>query len=526
MNHFPADYKFVRCNRLNGSVQTFQEGPINTIKFGIPPKAHADEAAGLRQPGILLRPLTLDAHSVTMKYTSTRGNAPQINFEQAATCGLAPDGGLYVPVKWPTFSLDEMQALIGCSYCDVAFAVLQKFSGDSVPSDALRQVVKDAYSNFDHPDIAPLRTIRPGLHMLELFHGPTLSFKDYALQFLGRFMDWSLQRHGNNLTVVGATSGDTGSAAISAVSGCKSIDLYMLHPFERVSPMQRRQMTTNQDANIFNYAIDGTFDDCQAIVKTIFGDPEVQRNFALGAVNSINWGRISAQVAYYFYAALQLGAPNSKVSFAVPTGNFGNVFAAWTATKMGLPIDQMMVCSNANDILTRFFETGVMKKYGVKQTVTPSMDIEVSSNFERYLFEIFARDGAQVANLMQDLKLTGQFKVDDDRLEAARSHFVAGRVNDVETCETIADHYAATGDIIDPHSAVALTAANRLAHRDDTPMVVVATAHPAKFPETIERTLGVQVPMPQQLRDIAELPERYRRISNDPDELKTLMLAS
>ncbi len=461
-----------------------------------------------------------------MQYVSTRGNAPDLSFEEAATCGLAPDGGLYVPAEWPKFSASEMRALNGRHYSDVVLAVLQKFAGASVPHEALRQVVTGAYSNFDHPEIAPLREIRSGLYMLELFHGPTLSFKDYALQFLGKFMDWSLDRHNRHLTVVGATSGDTGSAAISAVCGSDTIDLYMLHPFERVSAMQRRQMTTNHDRNIFNYAIDGTFDDCQAIVKTIFSDLEVQQRFSLGAVNSINWGRISAQVAYYFFAAIQLGAPDVRVNFAVPTGNFGNVFAAWTASKMGLPIGQIIVCSNANDILTRFFETGKMKKLGVKQTVTPSMDIEVSSNFERFLFELFDRDGTQVAGLMQDLKHHGTFSVDHEKLLQSRKHFSACRVNDAQTCETIARHYSKSGTIIDPHSAVALTAVEHREAQLNTPMVVVATAHPAKFPETIERALTVKVPTPDRLRSIAELPERYRRISNDPEELKTLMLES
>ncbi len=459
-----------------------------------------------------------------MKYISTRGTSPELDFEQAATCGLASDGGLFVPKQWPTFSTDEMRSLSGHSYGEVAHAVLRKFTGNHVPGEVLHNIVTTAYDGFDHPQVAPIREIRSGLHILELFHGPTLSFKDYALQFLGRFMNWSLSQRKNHLTVVGATSGDTGSAAISAVAGLETIDLYMLHPFQRVSEMQRRQMTTCQDLNIFNYAIDGTFDDCQSIVKTIFSDREVQQQYNLGAVNSINWGRISAQVAYYFYAALQLGAPGTKVSFAVPTGNFGNVFAAWTASKMGLPIDQIIVCSNANDILTRFFETGVMKKYGVKQTVTPSMDIEVSSNFERFLFEIYQRDGESVANLMQSLKQTGSFEVGYDKLRQAQSHFSAIRVNDAQTCETIASHYTATGEIIDPHSAVALTAVNRLDEPLSTPMIVVATAHPAKFSETIERTIGIPVPLPNKLRDIVDLPERYRRISSDSNELKTLML--
>lgn len=461
-----------------------------------------------------------------MLYTSTRANSPMLNFEQAATRGLAPDGGLYVPANWPTFGTNELRALVGKSYRETALEVLLRFSGDSIPADELGQIIDDAYKHFDHPDIAPLREIRPDVHMLELFHGPTLSFKDYALQFLGRVMDWSLKKNAQHLTVVGATSGDTGSAAISAVAGRDTIDLYMLHPFQRVSEMQRRQMTTNQNSNIFNYAIDGTFDDCQAIVKTIFNDHEVQRRHSLGAVNSINWGRISAQVVYYFYAALQLGAPDQSVRFAVPTGNFGNVFAAWTAARMGLPIADIIVCSNANDILTRFFETGEMKKHGVRQTVTPSMDIEVSSNFERFLFELFERDGTEVESLIQSLNQTGSFSVSNSKLLEAQSHFSACRVNDAETCQSIARHFEQTGDIIDPHSAVALSAVERLPDDSNVPTVVVATAHPAKFPETIEHTLGAQVPTPKQLREIIELPERYRCLSSDPDELKTLMLAA
>ncbi len=461
-----------------------------------------------------------------MQYISTRGDSPALDFEQAATCGLASDGGLYVPARWPKFSEKELRSLTDCSYREVALEVLQKFAADSVPRDQLHLIVSDAYARFDHPDIAPLRELSPNVHMLELFHGPTLSFKDYALQFLGRFMDWSLSRRSQRLTVVGATSGDTGSAAISAVSGCDTIDLYMLHPFQRVSEMQRRQMTTSQDRNIFNYAVDGTFDDCQAMVKTIFSDREVRRHHALGAVNSINWGRISAQVAYYFYAALQLGAPDVEVSFAIPTGNFGNVFAAWTAAKMGLPVGQIAVCSNANDILTRFFESGEMKKHGVKQTVTPSMDIEVSSNFERFLFELYDRDGDRIDSLMRSLKQTGSFSVEQEKLQQAREQFSACRVNDAQTCETIARHYANTGEIIDPHSAVALSAVFRMRGKLASPMVAVATAHPAKFPETIELTLDLSVPLPDQLKEIVCLPERYRRISSDPEELKTLMLAA
>ncbi len=459
-----------------------------------------------------------------MTNISTRGDAPELNFEQAATCGLAVDGGLYIPKSWPSLSHDEMRAMQSASYAETATRILNKLTDSSISDSELAELTRDAYSNFNHPDIAPLRELNGGIHLLELFHGPTLSFKDYALQFLGRFMDWSLSRHNQQLTIVGATSGDTGSAAINAIAGSKSISLYMLHPFERVSDMQRKQMTTNQNSNVFNYAVDGTFDDCQAIVKTIFRDREVKREHRLGAVNSINWGRIAAQVTYYFYAALRLGAPDVEVSFAVPTGNFGNVFAAYTARQMGLPIKEIIVCSNENDILTRFFGHGIMKTQGVKQTITPSMDIEISSNFERFLFELFDRDGKQVADLMRNLSQTGRFSVDNGMLEKARKSFSAQRVNDHEIRETIMRQHAETGTIVDPHTAVALAVAKRKADQNNTPMVVVSTAHPAKFSETIEQVIGTQVELPPQLAEIAQLPERYRRISNDPNELKKLML--
>ena len=459
-----------------------------------------------------------------MNYISTRANASIIDFEQAATCGLASDGGLYVPESWPIFTLDEMVSLKGLPYTELATRVIARFVGKTISPDDLDRLIASAYENFDDPSIAPVREIQDGLHMLELFHGPTLSFKDYALQFLGRFMNWSLQKRNEHLTVVGATSGDTGSAAISAVGGCSTIDLYMLHPFQRVSDMQRRQMTTNQNRNIYNYAVDGTFDDCQAMVKDIFNDAEIRSHKSLGAVNSINWGRITAQIVYYFYAALKLGAPETAVSFAVPTGNFGNVFAGYSASRMGLPIDRIVVCSNENDILTRFFETGVMKKQGVRQTVTPSMDIEVSSNFERFLFELLDRDGEHVTRLMNDLRETGQFAVEPDILSRARNHFDAIRIDQQETCDAITRLYSETGVIIDPHSAVALAAADKASTQSNGPMVVISTAHPAKFRDTIERSTRTDVPLPEQLTDLLSIPERYRRISNSTDELKKLLL--
>ena len=460
-----------------------------------------------------------------MHYISTRANAPELNFEQAATCGLADDGGLYVPKHWPTLSHTEIKALQGLTYTELAVEIIERFVDDSLSREELESLVTAAYADFSNPQIAPLRQIRNNVHLLELFHGPTLSFKDYALQFLGQFMNWSLERRNEKLTVVGATSGDTGSAAIRAVAGRPSIELYMLHPFQRVSDMQRRQMTTNQDENIFNYAVDGTFDDCQSIVKTIFNDAEVRSNRSLGAVNSINWGRITAQVVYYFYSALKLGAPDKAVSFAVPTGNFGNVFAGFSALKMGLPIENIAVCSNSNDILTRFFETGVMKKLGVKHTETPSMDIEVSSNFERFLFELFERDGNQVTELMISLSESGEFQVSDEVLQRAREYFSAYRLDDQGTRQAIAQQFTINGDVVDPHTAVALAWADEISRDSQVPLVVVSTAHPAKFVDTIERSVNSSVNVPEQLADLVELPEKYRRISNDPNELKDLMLS-
>ncbi len=462
-----------------------------------------------------------------MDYISTRFNTPQLDFEQAATCGLAADGGLYVPKVWPALSHAEIEALQGLSYTQLAVEIIDRFAGNSIPRSELETLVAAAYADFFDARIAPLRPVRNNVHLLELFHGPTLSFKDYALQFLGQFMNWSLNRRHQQLTIVGATSGDTGSAAIHAIAGSSNIELYMLHPFQRVSEMQRRQMTTNQNTNIFNYAVDGTFDDCQAMVKSIFNDAEVRGTRALGAVNSINWGRITAQVVYYFHAALALGAPHNAVSLAVPTGNFGNAFAAFTALKMGLPIANIAICSNSNDILTRFFESGVMRKKGVTQTETPSMDIEVSSNFERFLFELYHRDGQKVTELMKNLSETGEFRVSQAILEQAREYCSAYRLDDAGTRKAIAAHFSVTGNIVDPHTAVALAWADEISQQSDVPLVVVSTAHPAKFAHTIERSVenAGTVSMPENLAALVNLPERYRRISSDPNELKDLMLA-
>ena len=459
-----------------------------------------------------------------MQYVSTRAQARKINFEEAVTCGLASDGGLYVPSEWPSITLKEFHDFKNLSYSELATRVLAKFAGSSVPLEYLQETVFKAYSDFDDPQVAPLVEVRDNLYTLELFHGPTLSFKDYALQFLGRFMDWSLQRKGERLVIVGATSGDTGSAAIHAVGGNATIDLFMLHPYGRVTDMQRRQMTTSTYGNIYNYAVDGTFDDCQAMTKTILNDSEILGKLSLGAVNSINWGRVAAQVVYYIFAALQLGAPEKNVSFAVPTGNFGNVFAAYVARELGLPIGKIVICTNENDILARFFASGIMQKKGVKVTLSPSMDIQVSSNFERFLFDLHNRDGDSVEQLMKKFARDGEYAVDAQMLERARGFFCAHSVDDSETCEAIGVQYRNHGKIVDPHTAVALASADKYRSSLDEPMVVVSTAHPAKFSEAIIRATGVDVELPPRLEKILHRPEKFHRISNNVDELKQLIL--
>ena len=429
-----------------------------------------------------------------------------------------------MPEYWPPIQEDEIRALKNLPYCEVATAILAKFTGNSVASGSLQSNISEAYANFYHPDIAPLEKIDDNMFILELFHGPTFSFKDYALQFLGRFMDWSLQNRNQQLTIVGATSGDTGSAAIHAVGGIPAIELFMLHPHGRVTEMQRKQMTTSTHANVHNFAVQGTFDDCQSMVKAIMNDPDVRTRKSLGAVNSINWGRVAAQVIYYFYAAIQLGAPDQPVSFAVPTGNFGNVLAAYGALRMGLPIEKLIVCTNENDILTRFFESGSMQKQSVKSTLSPSMDIQVSSNFERFLFDLLDRDSEKLRKLMDDFITTGRYCVESDTLGKAKSFFHAHRVNDSETSEAIAEQYRSKGHIVDPHTAVALASAKNFSDKSSAPMIVVSTAHPAKFSEAINRATGQEVAIPEQLAELLKKPECYRCISNQPEELKELIL--
>ncbi len=461
-----------------------------------------------------------------IRYISTRGGGQPQNFTDVLMQGMAPDGGLFIPDSWPEFDHNIMAALSGLSYTNTAVRVMQPFIGRALKSEKLFALLGQAYRPgvFDHTAIAPLTQIGPNAWLLELFHGPTFSFKDYALQFMGRLFDHLLSESGQKITIVGATSGDTGSAAIEAFRHCKNADIFILHPQGRTSEIQRRQMTTVQADNVFNVAIEGTFDDCQALVKALFADEKLRRDLSLSAVNSINFARIMAQVAYYAAAASALGAPHRPVSFAVPTGNFGNVYAAWVARRMGFPIGQLVIGTNRNDILTRFFETGSMTVESVVPSLSPSMDIQVSSNFERYLCEALDRDHLAVVRLMDDLKNKKSFTVPPAVLERAQADFCAYRCADLNTIEMVRECHASTGLTIDPHTAVALSAAVQAMNRDPaTPMVILGCAHPAKFPDAVKQATGKEPPLPESLAKIMKRPEMFTPLAADLEKLKTFI---
>ena len=457
-----------------------------------------------------------------MQYISTRGRAPALPFDEVLLSGLARDGGLYVPAVWPMFSRDDIRAMKGLPYAEVALRVMQPFVGETVPADALRRIVEDSYAGFDHRCVAPLKQLAPNLWLMELFHGPTLAFKDYAMQVLGRLFDHVLSVRGERVTIVGATSGDTGAAAIEACRDRGNVDCFILYPRGRVSPMQQRQMTTVDAPNVHAIAVEGTFDDCQDLVKAAFNDIGFRDAYGLSAVNSINWARIMPQIAYYFWAAVNLGAPERQVSFSVPTGNFGNVYAGYAALQMGLPIERLVVGSNSNDILTRFFESGTMEMRGVVPTLSPSMDIQVSSNFERLLFDLFDRNGAEVEATLTAFRRDGRFAVGDNQLGRAGALFLAGRSDDDQAVETIRTVRAQTGELLDPHTAVGIRAVEQTAKLRDpaVPVVALATAHPAKFAAAIERAVGTPAALPERMADLMERPERTPVIPNDLAALK------
>ncbi len=450
-----------------------------------------------------------------MRYVSTRGGAKPLAFDDVLLAGLAPDGGLYVPREWPRLTAAQIADLAGRSYAEIAFRVLKPFVGGAIRSDDLEALVSDAYRDFGHAAVAPLKQLGPDLFLLELFHGPTLAFKDYALQVVGRLFDHVLKKKGARVTIVGATSGDTGSAAIEACRDRAAIDIFIMHPKGRTSEVQRRQMTTVLAPNVHNIALEGNFDDCQDLVKAMFADTGFRDRWRLSAVNSINWARIAVQIAYYVAAAVALGAPRRRVAFTVPTGNFGNIYAAHAARRMGLPVDRLVVASNRNDILWRTIACGDMSLADVEPSLSPSMDIQVSSNFERLLFELWGRDGAATERLMRRFRAERRAEISAARLARLRAGFAAGRCSDEETLATIGDIWRRTGEILDPHSAVAVHVAARASHARGAPMVALACAHPAKFPDAVEKATGVRPPLPPRLADLHTRKERVSVLAND-----------
>jgi threonine synthase len=456
-----------------------------------------------------------------MHYISTRGQAPVLSFEEAMMTGLARDGGLYVPDTIPVLTKAEITAMAGQSYEEIAFRVMRPFMGDTFTDAEFRRLIDSAYAGFGHAVRAPLVQIGPNHFLLELFHGPTLAFKDFAMQLIGQLFQGSLARSGNRITIVGATSGDTGSAAIEAFRGLSNVDVFILYPHGRISEVQRRQMTTPTEANVHALAMDGDFDDCQAILKDMFNDFAFRDSVRLAGVNSINWARVLAQVVYYFTSAIALGAPDRTVSFTVPTGNFGDIFAGYIAKRMGLPIDRLVIATNQNDILHRTMQTGHQIKEGVRPSISPSMDIQVSSNFERALFDAYGRDGAAVAAQMEDLRTKGGFAISQGAYEWLGGHFASGAASEAETAETIREMAATTGEILCPHSAVGVQVAG--AFLGPVPMITLATAHPAKFPDAVEAATGTRPPLPSRMADLYERSERVTRVAHDLGALQALI---
>ncbi len=450
-----------------------------------------------------------------MRYVSTRGEAPPLGFVEAMLAGLARDGGLYVPATWPRLDAETIAGFAGRPYAEVAVEVLRPFVGDGIADDDLARLTREAYGNFRHPAVAPLTQFGANDFLLELFHGPTLAFKDLAMQLLGRLMDQVLTARGERTTTVVATSGDTGGAAIEAFRGRARADLFVLFPQGRISDVQRKMMTTANDDNVQALAIDGTFDDCQAIVKAMFNHHAFRDQARLSGVNSINWARIVAQVVYYFTAAVALGSPRRKVAFTVPTGNFGDVYAGYVARCMGLPVDRLVIATNVNDILTRAIATGTYDVREVVATSSPSMDIQVASNFERLVFDVNGCDGRAVRELMASLAQSRQFALSARALSGIRAAFSADRADEDETAATIRTMLRETGHFVDPHTAVGVAVAEKEVRDPLVPMVVLATAHPAKFPATVEAACGVRPPLPAWLADLDQRPERVTTLPAD-----------
>ncbi|OUD08900.1 threonine synthase [Marivivens niveibacter] len=459
-----------------------------------------------------------------MRYISTRGQAPALTFEEAMMTGLARDGGLYVPETVPTFSAEDIAAMAGKSYEDIAFTVMKPFIGDTFTDEEFKGLIDKAYADFGHDARAPLVQLAPNHFLLELFHGPTLAFKDFAMQIIGQMMQAALARSGKRITIVGATSGDTGSAAIEAFRGLDNVDVFIMYPHGRVSEVQRRQMTTAAESNVHALAVEGDFDDCQGKLKEMFNDFEFRDEVHLAGVNSINWGRVLAQVVYYFSSAVSLGAPQRKVSFTVPTGNFGDIFAGFIAKQMGLPVERLVIATNQNDILHRCMQSSDYTKHGVTPSISPSMDIEVSSNFERALFWAHDHDGAAVAGLMDELKTKGTFRISENAMTALRDHYDSGAVDEATTYATIASALEHSGELLCPHSAVGVhVGTEHQGENPEVPMITLATAHPAKFPAAVEKASDVYPPLPPRMADLYDRTERVTQVPNDLAALQAII---
>jgi threonine synthase len=461
-----------------------------------------------------------------VRYISTRGEAPPLSFVEAMLAGLARDGGLYVPEVWPVFAPERIAALAGLPYAELALEILRPFVDDAIPEGDLARMTREAYGAFRHPAVVPLVQLGPRTFVLELFHGPTLAFKDLAMQLLARLMDHVLRQRGERATVICATSGDTGGAAVEAFRACPQVDVVVLFPKDRISDVQRKMMTSVPDANVYALAIEGTFDDCQAIVKGLFAHASFRDRVRLSAVNSINWARVVAQVVYYFAAALALGAPARRPAFTVPTGNFGDVFAGYVAARMGLPIDRLVVATNVNDILVRTLKTGTYELRDVIATSSPSMDIQVSSNFERLLFDAYDRDSHAVRALMGSLAQSCRFTIASGALAAIRAGFSAEKADEEETAATIRTVRREADYLLDPHSAVAFAVAEKEGGDRSVPMVVLSTAHPGKFPEAVERAAGIVPRLPAWLADLADRPERMQVLPADQNAVEHFILGA
>ena len=457
-----------------------------------------------------------------MQYVSTRGEAPILQFGEVLLEGLAIDGGLYLPDKWPEITVEDLGAATGSkpSYKDIAVKILRPFTSDTVQHQDLELLVDRAYSSFAHSDVAPLKEIGTNTWLLELFHGPTLAFKDIALQLVGQMFDYELAKRHERITIVGATSGDTGSAAIEACKGRAALNIVILHPHNRTSEVQRRQMTTIESPNVHNIAIEGTFDDCQDLVKAMFLDEEFRAEQSLSAINSINWTRVMAQIVYYWWAAIHFGNGKEGVEFSVPSGNFGNIFAGYGSHLMGLDISQFIVGTNQNAVLDRFFQSGSMVATDVIPTLSPSMDIQIPSNFERLLFEMYQRDGQRVKETLKEFRRSGELRITQAELEDLQLKWTSARVDDDATLQTIADTYSLTGELVDPHTAVGIAAGKAKRSSENIPLICLGTAQPGKFPEAVKKATGITPKLPSHLEDLYSRSEHFSVLPNDLQMVK------